>query len=543
MKTIKIVLIRCPQPMLIGEETDSLYSPNRSLTPEPTLPQLAGILQKYSENFNVPMEVIQLDLRDPLNGSVEEVYYGNLILPYINETIKKMYSGINIKSLLNVIGDADIIGFTNNFAMSRRVVCDHITEIRKLFPEKEIWIGGRDVFTDRVKAVYAQAAGGDCIIFDGHVFESLPAYLNWKLHSEGNPFGITTYKDNNAVVIPGKSLIACASNKTLDIPLPIYHNPDSLGYFTGSGEGNPFSDRFVHMTISIGCPFACGYCTTGYRERYLVHKSMERIRAELDMYKKLDIRTIAIMDDNLLALGSTKVIEIMKLINLYDFQIEYGNGLMLSALMDKNWDKYAKPVFEKCLSLYAPLEDLTTDRMYDKLAPINKELALMEKIANAGFPNLKFVTMGVIFGVPGHTRENLEGNFMSNMQKFLNVFQGKELEVAMTVFNYMPLPGTKFGELALNSGRMVVNDPFYDDPEVCSFGTTSYAPEGMTHKEVFELYEKALNMNPAGKDLGLTYVQLQRLGDKALIKSGKRKIPDKWKIPGFHLRAKMKGGE
>lgn len=541
MKTFDVVLVRCPQPSLVGEETGALYSPNRSLTPEPTLPQLAGIITQYAKRADVAIKVIQLDLRDPLlNGMVKTVHYGDIMLPYISEKINKVFSGINIETAMNIIGTADVVGFTNNFAMSRRVVCDHISAVRKRFPEKEIWIGGRDLYTNRVKDIYARAASGDCVIFDGHVFDSLPTYLNWKFGKGQGIFGVTIYNKMERKEIPAKPLTACTRERVIDIPLPIYKNPESLGYFTGSGEGNPFDSRFVHMTISIGCLFACGYCTTGYRERYLVHKSMDKIDAELDMYKQLGVKVISIMDDNLLALGSAKVNEIMGLVNSYDFRIEFGNGLMLSALMGNNWQKIAEPIFEKCVSLYAPLEDLTADCRYEKLASIAKELELMRRIANAGFQNLKYVTMGVIFGVPRHTKEKLEGSFMRNMEKFLGVFSGSSLEVAMTVFNYMPLPGTTFGEQALDSGRMVVADPFYKDPEVCSFGTTSYAPEGMTHAEVFHLYEKALNMNPAGKDLGMTYVQLQKLGEKSLPQSESWKIPDKWKIPGFHLRERVK---
>ncbi len=538
MKTFNVVLVRCPQPLLVGEETGALYSPNRSLTPEPTLPQLEGILLNFADKNNIQIKITQLDLRDPFNGKISQIQYGELTLPYIKEKIAKTYHGVDILAKLEELKKADVIGFTNNFAMSRRVVANHISKIRKLFPKKEIWIGGRDLFTTRVKDVYAQAANGDCVIFDGHVFESLPAYLNWKLFGRGEIFGITVYKGMISTQIPIKPLTLCSSHGEIDIPLPIYHHTESLEYFTGSGEGNPFYSRFVHMSISIGCPFNCGYCTTGYREKYLVHKSMTTIRAELDMYKKLGVKIIAIMDDNLLALGNQKVIEIMKLINSYDFLIEYGNGLMLSSLMGNNWTKIAEPIFKNCISLYAPLEDLTEDCLYHKLAPINKELELMEKIANAKFTNLKYLTMGVILGVPGHTQKKLEDNFMSNMKKFLKVFSGSSLEIAITVFNYMTLPGTKFGEEALNSGRMVVDDPFYADPEVCSFGTTSYAPEGMTHKEVFTLYEQALNLNPAGKKLGISYTQLQHLGEKAL--NGYCKIPKKWRIPGFHLRASVK---
>jgi hypothetical protein len=183
---------------------------------------------------------------------------------------------------------------------------------------------------------------------------------------------------------------------------------------------------------------------------------------------------------------------------------------------------------------------LTVDCAYEKLSSISKELELMQRIVEAHFPLLKYVTMGVIIGTPTHTKEKLEGNFMRNIEKFLQVFSGLPLEVAMTVFNFMPLPGAKYGEEAYGSGRIVVTDPFYADPEVINFGITSYAPAGMTPSEVFVLHQQALNLNPAGKDLGIAYTQLQQLGEKAFSENERWRIPAKWKIPGYHLREKVR---
>ena len=544
MNATKIVLIRCPQPTLVGETSGSLYSPNRLLTPEPTLPQLEGIIKEFSKRFDVPINVIQLDLRYPANGPMKTVCYGSLKLHYINEKINKIYSGVDIESLYENLADADFIGFTNNFCMSRIVVAEHIRKVRDLFPAKELWVGGRDVFTERVIKVYANAAGNrNFIVFDGHVFDSLPAYLLWKIKNKGRPFGITIYDEKQKISKLDQKPLLENANKDSEIkmPLPVYYKPKALGYFTGSGEGqpNPPFSRFVYMTISIGCPYACGYCTTGQRERYLVHKDLFTIKKELEMYKRLGVTTIGIIDDNLLALGPEKVKRIMNLINSYGFEIEYGNGLQLS-LLNKYWDELKNPIFERCISLYAPLEDLTCDRLYEKLDPIALELELMKKIVREKPGSLRYVTMGVIIGVPGHTKKALETAFMKNIGKFLNVFFGSKLEVAVTVFNFMPLPGTHFGETALNSSRMVMADPISKDPEVCSFGTTSYAPEGISHKKLFELYEKALNLNPAGKELGVSYVKLQRLGKMAVQANERGKVPAQWRIPGFHLRARVK---
>ena len=91
-KKYRIALIRCCQPLLIGEETGELHSPNRSNTPEPTLPQLTGIIQEFAERTGATLEVSQIDLRDPRFGEIRDVEYGELELPYVDETLIKTYS-------------------------------------------------------------------------------------------------------------------------------------------------------------------------------------------------------------------------------------------------------------------------------------------------------------------------------------------------------------------------------------------------------------------------------------------------------------------
>ena len=538
---MKIVLFRCPQPLLIGESSGALYSPNRSVTPEPTLPQLHGIIAAFAKQGGHDIQVVQTDLRDPQLRNTKEVVYGKLTLPYINESLKKVYTGIPMDTIVDTFQDADVIGFSNNFGMSRGVVCRHIAWVRNHFPTKEIWVGGRDVFTQRVIDVYAQAAGNkNLVVWHGHVYDSLPSFLRWRLTGVDAPFGITTYDTNGLQTFCTPKPLGDRHGH-FSAPLPIYPNPEAIGRFTGSGEGapNPPFGRFVHATFSVGCPYDCGYCTTGYRERYLVCKDMPTIIAELDMYQQLGVTHLAIMDDNLLALGPAKIVAIMNEVNKRGFAVEFGNGLQLK-LLAKWWGQIAEPVMSNCVSLYCPLEDLTQDTLYQKLDPTDDQLTLMKKIAHAKFANLRYVTMGVVHGVPGHTKEKLATTFLQNVRRFLDVFHNSPLEVAVTVFNFMALPGTQFGEVALNSGRMVVADPFAIDPEVCSFGTTSYAPEGMTHTEVFHLYEEALNLNPAGKQLGLDYTTIQCVGDKALPPDERHLMPPNWRVPGYHLRAQVK---
>lgn len=538
---MNVVLVRSPQPYLLADD-GRLFSPNRLMTPEPTLPMLHGILQDAGQKSGLETRVTQLDLRDFRKGGLVHHHYGDLELPYVDSTLRKIVSGVPLVKYFDQIEDADVVGFTNNFTMSRNVVLDNIKKVRQRFPEKEIWIGGRDVFPEYVLDLYVEAAGGkNVVVFEGHVFGSLPEYVRFKAGEEAEPFGIVTFDENGMKkTSPTIPLTSLAKEKEFSAPLPIYPDPEILELFNTSGEG-PIDDgrgKFAYMTISVGCPHDCGYCTTGFRERFSVRRTMSDIKSELKYYQKLGVKTLGIMDDNILVMKPEVVRDIMGLVNSFGFEIEYGNGLELKSLL-RNWDIFHEGVLRNCTTLYAPLEDLTQDSFYRKLDSMDQQVELLSKIRDFfdQREGSRYVTMGVILGVPGHTKEGLQYTLPRNAERFLEIFTNSNVKTGITAFNFMPLAGTPFGEEAFRSGRMLV-DQFREHPEVINFETVSYQPEGLTAREVYDAYINTINMNPAGrldpegKDLGVMYEQLKRFGQRA---SSSIVIPNQWSEPGKEL--------
>ncbi len=539
---MNVVLVRSPQPYLLTDNGE-LYSPNRLLTPEPTLPMLHGILQECGEKSSLEIKVTQLDLRDSNNGKIIHDHYGDLEIYYIDRTLRKMRSGVSIESQMELLEEADVVGFTNNFTMVRNVVLENIRKVRKRFPDKEIWVGGRDVFSEAVINLYINAAEGkNVVVFDGHAYDSLPEYMKFKSGKEAKLHGITTFDNNGGKKrFPSIPLTEFAKKDEFNMQIPIFPDPTVLNRFNYSGEG-PIEEghgRFAHMTIGIGCPHKCGYCTTGYRERYLVSRSIDSVKNELDYYKYLGVTNLAIMDDNLLSMGSKKVNEMMNLINSYGFNVEYGNGLELK-ILHKQWDKVHESVLGNCNVLYAPLEDLTQEVSYHKLESTNEQLHLMKAIAEFFDKHAeerpRYVTMGVIVGVPGHTHKGLYETLPQNAARFLELFVGKKVSTAITAFNFMPLAGTSFGDEALNSGRLATD--IKKNPEIVTFELTTYSPPGLTHKEVFAAYNQVINLNPAGRvsptgeHLGISYEDLKRCGERALPENQRYKLPSYWREPG-----------
>ena len=556
-KQMSVVLVRSPQPYLLADD-GSLHSPNRFQTPEPTLPLLHGILEDAGQRSGLEMKVTQLDLRDYRQGKLTHNHYGDLQLPYLGFPLRKMVSGKSIESSFDSMEEADAVGFTNNFAMSRNVVLDNIRKVRQKFPDKEIWLGGRDIFPednpitglDEVTNLYVRAAGGkNVVVFDGHVFSSLPEYIKFKAGKEANLHGVITFdKNGTKIVAPNIPLTKLAKeHHEFSAPLPIYPDPDLLELFNGSGEG-PINDgrgRFAYMTISIGCPHDCGYCTTGFRERYTVRRTMKDIERELQLYKKLGVKTLGIMDDNILVMPPETVNDIMGLVNSFGFNIEYGNGLELKSLL-RNWDKIHESVLKNCTTLYAPLENLSKDSFYRKLNPWVENIELLTRVRNY-FDQIggeRYVTMGVILGIPGDTRKGLEEILPKNVERFLEVFEGSNVvRTAVTPFIFMPLFKTPFGKVALNSGGMVI-DTIVDHPEGIQFEGVTYGPAGMgtpveAAKIVYDAYCRTMNMNPAGRlgpdgtYLGGTYEELKRWGGKA--PSLKGRVPLQWSELGGDL--------
>ena len=543
VKKIKVVLVRSPQPYLITDKGE-LFSANRLLTPEPTLPLLHGILQDASVKSGLEIKVIQLDLRDSNRGRIVHDHYGDVKLPYIESELRKMCSGVSIDSQMDILEEADVVGFTNNFTMARNVVMKNIQKVRTSFPNKEIWIGGRDVFPESIAELYAGAGSNiNVVVFEGHVYSSLQEYLQFKSGKDVNLHGITVYdKEGIKKRFQSIPLTELVKNDKFHVPLPIFPDPTVLYRFNDSGEG-PIDEghgRFAHMTIGIGCPHKCGYCTTGWRERYLVNRDIDSVREELDYYQSLGVKTLAIMDDNLLSMGPDKVNKVMNLIGSYGFNIEYGNGLELG-LLHKYWDEVHQSVLGNCNVLYAPLEDLTQEVSYRKLEPIGDQLKLMGMIVDFFDRNaeqkIKYVTMGVILGVPGHTHKGLYSTLPQSAERFLELFVGKNVGTAVTAFNYMPLAGTSFGDKALRSGRLVT-DIVRENPEIVNFELVTYAPLGLTHSEVFRAYKKVINLNPAGRVnlkgeyIGSKYEDLKRFGERALPENQRDKLPSYWRELG-----------
>jgi hypothetical protein len=215
--------------------------------------------------------------------------------------------------------------------------------------------------------------------------------------------------------------------------------------------------------------------------------------------------------------------------------VEYGNGLQLG-LLHKFWNVLSGPILEKCISLYAPIEDLTREKAYLKCADLKSQGELMERLSAAPGA-LEYLTIGIIVGIPQHSREDLFIKLPRNLEKLLQVFSESPLKVAATIFNFMPRPGTSFGEEAMRSGRMVADPRLH--PELVSFGTPSYIPPGLTALEVWDIYKKLCDMNPAGRSFGTSYSRLFMRGAGAVPLNFRDKIPKEWKRPGLHYREKV----
>lgn len=552
---MKITFLEVPQPILYTNKEGSakqLWAPNRTTASRPTLPILEAIVNQCAQSNGLEITTESIDLRDPRTGNVEIQEYGQVTLPYVNNVLTKAIVGVPLEKVIDKLKDSDVIAFSNNFAMQRNVVQMYAKQLRKIFPDKKIIFGGRDVFPSDIAESYAQSVGmRNCTLFGGHSYKSLPEFVKKQADLHADLSDMIEYDENgNKQEHPKKSFAELILHGSYEQPIPLIKDISKLARFNMSGEGATAEsyDKFAHITFSMGCPHNCGYCTTGARERGQVIRTLENITAELDMYKEAGVKTLAIMDDNLLTIPRENLLSIMNEVNKRGFRIEYGNGLQL-AILEKDWDELRDPILKNCTTLYMPFEDLTrqpldTKVAYEKLMPIHKEFDLLHKVIDYFDSQSKEIsrqiTVGVILGVPGHTKEGLCNTAPKNAATILEQFIDKKVRVAVTPFCYIPLPGTPFGEKAAQKGMIV---DIKEHPEVLNLEMVSYGPSTLSNNPdtaariVYDTYRQMCNLNPAGRlgpngeYLGVSYMDLKRHGVYA-IPEHKRSAYKNWLCSG-----------
>lgn len=172
----------------------------------------------------------------------------------------------------------DVAGFSC-YIWNWRLVRELLTELAKLLPETDIWLGGPEVSwdADEILRKYPQVTG--VMVGEGEATfrELLETYVR---HGEsGDGYGREK--------IPGLYLRSGATPsracvKLDDIPF-FYHNLA------------PFENRIIYYESSRGCPFLCSYCLSSL-EKQLRFRDINVIKKELQFFLDNKVKQVKFTD-------------------------------------------------------------------------------------------------------------------------------------------------------------------------------------------------------------------------------------------------------
>ncbi|NQT50208.1 cobalamin B12-binding domain-containing protein [Candidatus Kuenenbacteria bacterium] len=254
----------------------------------------------------------------------------------------------------------------------------------------------------------------------------------------------------------------------------------------------------AHLYITRGCNQACEYCTTPRKYGRLRFKSLERVRKELQYFKKSGIKSINVWDDSLSSLvrhgKRDLLISYIRMIRQYGFPFEYAQSVVIRDL----WDfEKCEPDFELihelyshelvngefigCYGQYTPLEFLqeeNTTAMDNKLLAFEKELEVIKSICEQG---VRYLTFPCILG-----RSTDGPNQISFARKRLlqivKLVEGYSVKVLITPYLYSIFPGTKIWQKEKDRLEYSIEDY----PELFQFNASPHGTDYFTPGELMQ---------------------------------------------------------
>lgn len=354
------------------------------------------------------------------------------------------------------------IGLSSHFTFESGIIKDLIAHAKKINPKIKIMVGGADV---RVRPDDYLSFGADLVFLGDFNPKSLKNF-------DGKPKIVDIYRHSF------EELTAPAFHKLNDIN----EYSDSHDGPTPTGVSKPIG--FIYFTR--GCPRECNFCEsrqTGYEGIDLGHSI-----ALLDNYYKAGIRTLNIVDDNLLlAIRNPKKRE--ELIALFGYMREKGfawefpNGLEIGLLINGKIDeKLMSTLFSHTIKdnkivgayrLYVPVETFDERNYYRKLKPIEEQNKIIKFVTELELPELDF---GIVLP-PSATQKTFSHIREGYLQIRKSISDKSKTKGRYAIFHLIPIALFR---------SMTTKYNVYDFPEGWNFHFPVYDGENFSAKELFE---------------------------------------------------------
>ena len=172
---------------------------------------------------------------------------------------------------------ADVVAFSS-YIWNYEYVLQIASELNKVSPGTEIWLGGPEVTYDSVKVLKDNPFISVVMKGEGEAtFNELCQYMIEKNTEISKIKGIT-YKDgNNIVENPDRELLSMDD-------IPFYY--DNVG---------AFENKIIYYEASRGCPFSCSYCLSSI-ERRVRFRNIDKVKTELQFFWDKKIPQVKFVD-------------------------------------------------------------------------------------------------------------------------------------------------------------------------------------------------------------------------------------------------------
>jgi len=186
----------------------------------------------------------------------------------------------------------------------------------------------------------------------------------------------------------------------------------------------------ISWWVSRGCPFKCEYCYEHFFWNPLRIKTIEKIKLELEKYKKyFPFNHIFFHDSTFNALKDWRAI--LQLINK---EFDLYNSLNLRADLLSNYDlKFLKS--SRTIAVFSGIETFSNQILFalKRFQKINTMLKKVKKLNKI----IPFLTLSTIIGLPGENIDNVQ-----NLKKIISALLLKDKIFQVTTRVFVPYPGT-----------------------------------------------------------------------------------------------------
>ncbi len=185
----------------------------------------------------------------------------------------------------------DVLGFSC-YLWNIRMVLELVTELKKLMPHVDVWLGGPEVSYDAPKLLAAHPEVTGVMVGEGEeTFRELLTYYVERAKSvterdgEEAPFAGTSERDFSG--IKGLCLRTgyTAPREQTDMSgLPFLYE-----------ELSAFENRIIYYESSRGCPFRCSYCLSSIDKQVRL-RDVETVKKELQFFLDHKVKQVKFVD-------------------------------------------------------------------------------------------------------------------------------------------------------------------------------------------------------------------------------------------------------